>query len=129
MKALVLTTAKRQAVVEEIPRPTPGPGEVLIRVRAVALNPVDELYVSNPIATQEKRVVGTDFAGVVEGAGSDLADSSDPRTRPGTRVAGFLQGGATTLIFLLSGLMGRFMNWPPSNISCLTCHVHPTNSP
>ncbi|UNI21594.1 hypothetical protein JDV02_007569 [Purpureocillium takamizusanense] len=96
MKALILTTAKRQAVIEEIPRPSPGPGEVLIRVQAVALNPVDELYVSKPIATQEKRVVGTDFAGVVESASSDLTDSADPRTRRGTRVAGFLQGACST---------------------------------
>ncbi|KAF4469663.1 hypothetical protein FALBO_3448 [Fusarium albosuccineum] len=92
MKALVLETSSRQASVEDLPVPVPGRGEVLIRVHAVALNPVDQIYVSSPIAAQEKRVVGTDFAGVVVEAGPDLANSSDTRTKSGTRVAGFLQG-------------------------------------
>ncbi|KAJ6444611.1 ABC transporter [Purpureocillium lavendulum] len=95
-RAETAVTPRPHAVVEEIPRPTPGPGEVLIRVHAVALNPVDEIYVSHPIATQEKRVVGTDFAGIVEGVSADLASSSDPRAKPGTRVAGFLQGACST---------------------------------
>ncbi|POR36314.1 Zinc-type alcohol dehydrogenase-like protein C2E1P3.01 [Tolypocladium paradoxum] len=95
MKGLVLTPSRREAKVEELPKPTPGPGEVLIHVRAVALNPVDEIYVSSPIAVQDKRVVGTDFAGVVEGVSPELANSADPRTRTGARVAGFLQGACS----------------------------------
>ncbi|RSL52048.1 hypothetical protein CEP53_008216 [Fusarium sp. AF-6] len=95
MKALVLTPSTRSASVEEIPRPIPKLGEVLIRVNAIALNPVDQLYVSTPIATQEKRVIGTDFAGIVVEAGPELGGSSDPRAKPGTRVAGFLQGACS----------------------------------
>lgn len=93
MKALVLTTSTRNASVEDVPHPIPKPGEVLIRVKAIALNPVDQIYVSTPIATQEKRVIGTDFAGAVVEASPELGGSSDPRTKPGTRIAGFLQGG------------------------------------
>ncbi|KAJ3543217.1 hypothetical protein NM208_g3693 [Fusarium decemcellulare] len=95
MKALVLETSSRRASVEDLPVPAPGPGEVLIRVHAIALNPVDQIYVSSPIAAQEKRVVGTDFAGVVVEAGPDLANSSDSRTKSGTRVAGFMQGACS----------------------------------
>ncbi|KND88735.1 Zinc-type alcohol dehydrogenase-like protein C2E1P3.01 [Tolypocladium ophioglossoides CBS 100239] len=95
MKGLVLTPSRREAKVEELPKPTPGPGEVLIHVRAVALNPVDGIYVSSPIAVQDKRVVGTDLAGIVEGASSEFANSADPRTKTGTRVAGFLQGACS----------------------------------
>ncbi|SCV47010.1 related to toxD gene [Fusarium fujikuroi] len=95
MKALVLNTALKKASVEDVDRPSPGPNEILINVRAIALNPVDELYVSSPIAAQEKRTVGTDFAGVVVEPGSAIGDLSDPRVKVGTRVAGFLQGASS----------------------------------
>ncbi|KAF7548270.1 hypothetical protein G7Z17_g7160 [Cylindrodendrum hubeiense] len=95
MKALVLTPSTHEATVRELPRPIPGVGEVLIRVHAVALNPVDSLYVSHPIAAQDYRVIGTDFAGVVAGASPELAGLLDPRTKLGARVAGFLQGACS----------------------------------
>lgn len=95
MKALVLTPSRCEATVEDIPRPKPGPGEVLIHVRAVALNPVDVIYVQSPIAAQEKRVVGTDFAGVVAEVSPDIASLTDARAKLGTRVAGFLQGACS----------------------------------
>lgn len=99
MKALILTPSTGATEVRDIPKPTPGPGEVLIRVQAVALNPVDVFYVHEPVAEQEQRVVGTDFAGVVEGASNELSGNSDGRLQNGTRVAGFLQGGMIQLIF------------------------------
>ncbi|KAF5630090.1 hypothetical protein F52700_7448 [Fusarium sp. NRRL 52700] len=95
MKALVLDTVLKTAIVEDVDRPTPGSHEILVNVRAIALNPVDELYVSSPIAAQEKRIIGTDFAGVVVEAGSDISDLSDTRVKVGTRVAGFLQGASS----------------------------------
>ncbi|KAF5989003.1 ToxD-like protein [Fusarium bulbicola] len=95
MKALVLNTSLKKAIVEDVDLPTPGSHEILVNVRAIALNPVDELYVSSPIAAQEKRIVGTDFAGVVVEAGSEISDLSDHRVKVGTRVAGFLQGASS----------------------------------
>ncbi|KAH7240018.1 chaperonin 10-like protein [Fusarium redolens] len=96
METLVLNTSLKKATVEEdVDRPTPGFNEILVNVRAVALNPVDELYVSSPIAAQQKRIVGTDFAGVVVEVGSEISDLSDPRVKTGARVAGFLQGASS----------------------------------
>ncbi|EXK30565.1 hypothetical protein FOXG_16490 [Fusarium oxysporum f. sp. lycopersici 4287] len=95
MKALILNTSLKKAIVENVDRPSPGSHEILVKVRAIALNPVDELYVSSPIAAQEKRIIGTDFAGVVVEAGSEISDLSDPRVKVGTRVAGFLQGASS----------------------------------
>jgi NADPH:quinone reductase-like Zn-dependent oxidoreductase len=109
MKALVLTTHTRSTSVEDVPRPIPKPGEVLIRVKAIALNPVDQIYVSTPIATQEKRVIGTDFAGVVVEASPELGGSSNPRAKPGTRVAGFLQGGEFRV--------GKLDEWIPRHLA------------
>lgn len=93
MRALVLKTSSSEVVVEDVARPTPNPGEILIHVQAIALNPVDELYVTSPIAAQEKRIIGTDFAGIFVEAAGEIDDSSDPCIKPGARVAGFLQGG------------------------------------
>ncbi|KAJ5704319.1 chaperonin 10-like protein [Penicillium majusculum] len=92
MKALVLHPPSHKVSLCDLPRPEPNVGEVLVRVHAVALNPIDALYAFKPIATQEQRVIGTDFAGVVVEASTDIADTSDARTRLGARVAGFLQG-------------------------------------
>ena len=79
-----LDAGSKAAVLQSRPIPHPLPGEVLIRVHAVALNPVDALYVFNPIGASG-RIIGSDFAGTVE-------SSADDRLAPGQRVAGFVQG-------------------------------------
>jgi NADPH:quinone reductase len=52
--------------VQEIPRPVPGPGEVLVEVRAAAINPSD---IKNVLGfmhlTTVPRTPGRDFAGVI----------------------------------------------------------------
>ncbi|KAM0200010.1 hypothetical protein ACHAQI_011872 [Fusarium lateritium] len=95
MKALVLNTPLRTVKVEDLDCPIPGAGEILVRVHAIALNPVDELYVTSPIAGQEKRIIGTDFAGVVVEAGPGIDDPLDSRVKSGARVAGFQQGACS----------------------------------
>lgn len=118
MKALVLTPSTATTEVRDVPRPSPGTGEVLIRVHAVALNPVDSFYINNPIATQDQRIVGTDFAGVVVGASGDLSGVSDRRVEDGTRVAGFLQGGAYDIDFLF--LSSILPSWKSKTLTTLT---------
>jgi NADPH:quinone reductase-like Zn-dependent oxidoreductase len=60
--------------IEEIPEPRPGPGEVLVRVRAAAMNHLD-LWVRRgiPIETTMPHVGGSDVAGVVEELGEGAA--------------------------------------------------------
>lgn len=92
MRALVLSAEQRTAHVLDVPMPIPSESEILVRVHAVALNPVDALYVFNPIGSTG-RVVGSDFAGTVE----DIIDNSDRRLKLniGDRVAGFVQGACS----------------------------------
>lgn len=97
MKALVLIPSTGIAVVQDVPHPIPGPGEVLVRVHAVAVNPVEQFYYAHPIAAQERRVMGVDFAGEVVKWNEDLNGSSDKRVKAGARVAGFVQGGLSCL--------------------------------
>ncbi|CEI68745.1 hypothetical protein FVEN_g8000 [Fusarium venenatum] len=87
MKALVLDAERRTASVQSIPKPVVGENEVLVRVQCVALNPVDSLYVSEPLGTTG-RTVGSDWAGTI-------IESNAGYLRPGTRVAGFLQGASS----------------------------------
>jgi NADPH:quinone reductase-like Zn-dependent oxidoreductase len=85
------TVRDGEIVVEEHPDPTPQPGEVLIEVRAAALNGADMmqkrgLYPAPPGWPQD--IPGLDVAGVVSECGSDTT-----RFRPGDRVMGFVGGG------------------------------------
>jgi NADPH2:quinone reductase len=67
---------------EETPKPKAGPGEVVIRVRAAGVNPVD-VYVRSGAYARKPNLPytpGTDAGGVVESVGVGV------ELRPGTRV-------------------------------------------
>ena len=93
MKAFILNAERQTANIKTIPSPRPSPNELLIRVVAVALNPIDSLYVFHPLA-QTGRTIGSEFAGVVEALG-DAVPQSTSGLKPGDRVAGFLQGACS----------------------------------
>jgi NADPH2:quinone reductase len=75
--------------VGELPTPEPGPGQVLVRVGASAINPIDLYLRSGRIAMPMSfpYIVGTDLAGTVEAVGSGVS-----KFRPGDRVWGSNQG-------------------------------------
>ncbi|KAJ0423021.1 GroES-like protein [Aspergillus carlsbadensis] len=65
-----------------VPRPIPGPNEVCIRTKAVALNPLDAKKLASGVAVESWPVVlGNDAAGVVESVGNAVRDF-----RPGDEV-------------------------------------------
>ncbi|WNV84387.1 NADP-dependent oxidoreductase [Umezawaea sp. Da 62-37] len=57
--------------VAEVDRPAPGPGEVLVRVHAAGVNPVDAIVRAGlyPLLGEPPFVLGWDVSGVVEQAG------------------------------------------------------------
>jgi NADPH:quinone reductase-like Zn-dependent oxidoreductase len=61
---------------EDAPRPEPGPGEVLVRVHAAGVNPVDWKvragYLREWMKYKLPMIPGWDFSGVVESAGSSV---------------------------------------------------------
>ncbi|KAI3397698.1 hypothetical protein diail_10467 [Diaporthe ilicicola] len=96
MKALVLDAEKKTATVQELPLPSPGPNELLIAVKAIALNPVDALYTSQPLGSTG-RVVGSDFAGLVVARGpSPPPPSSSPTSSSSDTQNGHHNGGGST---------------------------------
>ncbi len=74
---------------EEVPPPTPGPDDVLIRVTAVGLNFFDTLLLRNKYQMSPPLPFspGAEIAGIVEGLGVNAGD-----LRVGQRVAAFIGG-------------------------------------
>jgi len=58
----------------DLPAPTPGPRDLLVRVKAVSVNPVDTKVRRNaPPPEGEARVLGWDAVGIVEAVGADVS--------------------------------------------------------
>ncbi len=92
MKAVIVHQpgGPEQLAIGEVPTPVPAPGELLVRVRAAALNRADIIqrqgnYPPPPGASE---ILGLDMAGVVEAAGPGCREH-----RSGDRVCGLLPGG------------------------------------
>ena len=79
--------------VEDVPRPTVGSDQVLVRVRAAALNPTDYVIMRGLLRPQtgwrrpREPVKGFDVAGIVEAVGADVAELA-----PGEAVFGSCRG-------------------------------------
>jgi NADPH:quinone reductase-like Zn-dependent oxidoreductase len=72
-KALLLKSAKGPFTVETIDTPRPGPGEILVKVRATSLNPIDwKIQKYGSIVNKYPAVVGIDPAGDVEELGEGV---------------------------------------------------------
>ena len=88
MRAVIVNEYGGTPVVAEVPTPEPGPGQVLIRLRAAGMNPMDRTIASGawrPAPATFPMVLGADGAGVVEKAGEGTK-----RFAPGDEVFGQL---------------------------------------
>jgi len=76
MKAIVVREFGGPEVMKlaEVPDPSPGPQQVLIRVRAVGVNPVETYIRAGSYARIPPLpfIPGTDFAGTIEAVGSEV---------------------------------------------------------
>ncbi len=95
----------------DLPKPEPGGTQVLVKVGAVAVNPVDTYVRAGLIAFDLPKpfVVGCDLAGTVEAAGPGAT-----RFKPGDRVWGTNQG--------LLGRQGTFAEYAAVD----ECWLYPT---
>ena len=91
MRAIILESFDTSPTLQEIPTSQTAPNEVLVRVRASSVNPVDNAIVSGMLKDMVEHqfpiVLGRDYAGVVEQAGSNVSGLS-----VGDEVFGFLPG-------------------------------------
>lgn len=78
MKAIVyrqngLPIADPQSLYEtDLPKPQPGPRDLLVKIRAISVNPVDT-KVRNGAPTDEPRILGWDAVGEVEAVGTEVS--------------------------------------------------------
>ena len=91
MKAAFITETGAPSVIQyaDRPQPTPGAGEVLVKVGAVAVNPIDTYIRSGAVAMPLTMpyVIGSDLGGTVEAVGPGVT-----RFKTGDRVWGSNQG-------------------------------------
>lgn len=74
-KALLLTKKFGDLVVREIVVPKPGLGEVLIKIKATSLNPVDWKIQKYGIFLEDyPAILGTDVAGDIEELGEGVTN-------------------------------------------------------
>src|SRR4051812_33163464 len=91
MRAITLDSADTApALREDLPEPAPAGNEVLVRVHASSVNPVDNSIAARLLAQMGVQyeypvILGRDYAGVVEQTGAAVT-----RYQPGDQVFGFL---------------------------------------
>lgn len=85
MRAVRVNEWGQPVELEELPQPTPGRGEVLVRVRAASVNPVDKKIAAGYLADYFPKplTLGNDFAGDVVSVGEGVSG-----LRPGDAVFG-----------------------------------------
>ena len=114
MKAIVIREFGAPSVMklEDLPDPVPGAGQVLIRVGAAGVNPVDTYIRSGVYARKPAlpHTPGMDIGGTVEAVGSGVT-----RVKPGDRVYAFLVTGGYAQLTLAEESQVRVL--PPERRS------------
>ena len=117
MRAAVLTAFGSPLQITDIPDPEPGPGEVLVRIRASSVNPLD-IKIRRGEAphaqTTPPAVLGIDLAGHVEAVGDGVDEF-----RPGDEVFGMTGGvgGIQGSLAELAAVDGRLLARKPHSLS------------
>jgi len=94
--------------VDEVERPVPGDGQVLVRVKAAGINPTEAVIRTGAVAELFPSTFpsgqGSDLAGVVQEVGAGVAGYS-----PGDEVIGFTneQGSQAELVLVEAGDLTR----------------------
>jgi NADPH:quinone reductase-like Zn-dependent oxidoreductase len=92
MKACRVNEWGEPVEIEEVARPSPAADEVLVRVRAASINPMEVFVAAGYVKAmlQVPLTIGTDFAGEVAEVGADIT-----HVKPGDNVYGFvpMRGG------------------------------------
>lgn len=126
MRALVMTRYGGPEVAEmrDMPRPVAGPGEVLVRVHAAGLNPVDFKTREGKLKVIQRYelpvVMGNELAGVVEAVGAGVTGFA-----PGDRVFARTPKGAMGAFAEYAAVPAAVLAHAPSSIDLPTAAAIP----
>lgn len=121
MQAFVLTRygGPEAAQLRAVPRPRPARGEVLVRVHAAGLNPVDYKTREGMLKVVQRyplpTVMGNEIAGVVEELGDDVTSF-----KPGDRVFARMPKGAMGGLAEYAVVPAQFLAKMPASIDFTT---------
>jgi NADPH:quinone reductase-like Zn-dependent oxidoreductase len=77
--SLTFTQPSSQPHLTHTPLPKPGPNDILIKVKAAAINPVDIQIWGNPVigwlAGKKEKGIGRDYSGEIVAVGEDIGKS------------------------------------------------------
>ena len=127
MQAAVLDSHNAPFRIARVARPQPGPGEVLVRIRAATVSPLDTKIRAGKAAHARQplpAILGLDLAGVVEAVGAGVT-----AFRPGDEVFGMtggvggLQGGQAEYAAVDASLLAP----KPANLSMREAASLPLN--
>ena len=119
MQAIAVSEYGGSPVVTELPKPKPGPGQLLIKVHAASLNPMDRNIADG--GWKERMpgtfpmVLGADVAGVVEALGDGAK-----RFSPGDEVFGISRGSFAEYAACRSESLPFISRWPSSELGTRT---------
>jgi NADPH:quinone reductase-like Zn-dependent oxidoreductase len=117
MQAAVLDGPKQPFRFASVPRPTPAPGEVLVRIKASGINPLDTKIRAGQAAHARHplpAILGIDLAGTVEAVGPDVS-----AFRTGDEVYGMTGGvgGVQGSLAEYAAVDARLLARKPENLS------------
>src|SRR5256885_16097080 len=85
MKAAAIRAYKQPVTMMDLPKPSPGPGDLLVKMRAASVNPVDFKIRDGGVKTLIRYsfplILGNDLAGEVEAVGAGVG-----RFQPGEAI-------------------------------------------
>jgi NADPH2:quinone reductase len=117
MKAAIVDQPNAKFRIADIDRPAPSPGEVLVRILASGVNPLDTKIRAGQAAHARQplpAVLGLDMAGVVESVGSAVT-----KFRAGDEVYGMVGGvgGLQGTLAEFAAVDARLLARKPANLS------------
>ncbi|TWC20023.1 MULTISPECIES: zinc-dependent alcohol dehydrogenase family protein [unclassified Pseudomonas] len=117
MRALIVDVANGPLRLVSIPRPVPGPGQVLVRIKASGVNPLDGKIRSGQAAHARQplpAVLGMDLAGTIDALGEGVSG-----WLPGDEVYAMATGigGAQGSLAQFAVVDARLLAHKPGNLS------------
>lgn len=120
MKAARVNQWGKPVHIEHVPTPSPADDEVLVRIRAASINPIDAAVIAGDLAfmINTPMTPGTDFSGEVVRAGADAA------FKPGDEVFGMIPFRSGTFAEYATPRIGE-MALKPRSLDHATASVIP----